>query len=88
VYEWVTRLCCTLGADPGDLVPFDKYAQAARSLDSPASVARGLLAGVPHVERVDRLVQSVAAQHGLRHASVDETVARVDDWLVRNRLKG
>jgi len=88
VYEWVTRLCCTLGADPGDLVPFDKYAQAARSLESPSSVARGLLAGVPHVERVDRLVQSVAAQHGLRHASVDETVARVDDWLVRNRLKG
>ena len=88
VYEWVTELCVGLGAECGDMVPFDKYAQAALSLESPSSVARALLAGTPHVERVDRLVQAVAARHGKRHASVDETVARVDDWLVRNRLKG
>lgn len=88
VYDWVTDLCIGLGAECGDLVPFDKYAQAALSLESPSSVARALVAGAPHVERVDRLVQAVAAQQGKRHASVDETVARVDDWLVRNRLKG
>jgi hypothetical protein len=88
VYEWVTDLCVGLGAECGDMVPFDKYAQAAQSLESPSSVARALVAGAPHVERVDRLVQAVAAQHGKRHAAVDETVERVDDWLVRNRLKG
>jgi len=88
VYEWVTGLCMALGADPGDMVPFEKYAAAARSLKSPSSVARALAAGAPHIERVDRLVQALGAQKGLRNASVDETVARVDDWLVRNRLKG
>ena len=88
VYEWVGALAVSLGADPGDLVPFEKYAAAARSLRSPSSAARALAAGAPQVERVDRLVQSVAAQKGMRNAAVDETVARVDDWLVRNRLKG
>ena len=88
VYEWVVKLCVSLGADPADLVPFDKYAAAAKSLQSPSSAARALLAGAPNIERVDRLVQAMAAQKGMRHASVNETVERVDDWLVRNRLKG
>ena len=88
VYEWVVDLCIGLGADCGDMVPFDKYAGAAKSLQSPSSAARALLAGAPNIERVDRLVQAMGAQQGKRHASVDETVARVDDWLVRNRLKG
>ena len=37
VYEWVMGLCIALGADCGDLVPFEKYAQAAKSLESPSS---------------------------------------------------
>ena len=88
VYEWVWELCLHLGADPSDLVPFEKYAAAAQSLASPSSAARALQAGAPHIERVDRLVQSIAARKGLAHPAVDETVACVDDWLVRNRLKG
>jgi hypothetical protein len=88
VYDWVVDLCVSMGAERDDMVPFDKYAQAARSLQSPSSAARALSAGVPHIERVDRLVQTLAAQRGRRHASVDDTVGRVDDWLVRNRLKG
>jgi hypothetical protein len=88
VYDWVVDLCVEMGAGRDDMVPFDKYAQAARSLQSPSSAARALSAGVPNIERVDRLVQTIAAQRGRRHDSVDETVGRVDDWLVRNRLKG
>jgi hypothetical protein len=88
VYEWVVDLCVALGADRADLVPFEKYAAAAQSLGSPSSAARALAAGAPFIERVDRLVQAVAAQKGLRNAEVDRTVALVDDWLVRNRRKG
>ena len=88
VYQWVMDLCVDLGADCGDLVPFEKYAEAAKSLKSPSSAARALAAGAPRIERVDRMVQAIGAQRGRRNASVDETVARVDDWLVRNRLKG
>jgi len=88
VYDWVVRLCRKLGAAEEDMVPFEKYAAAAQSLKSPSSAARALTAGAPHIERVDRLVQAIAQQHGMRHASVTETVERVDDWLVRNRLKG
>jgi hypothetical protein len=88
IYQWVIDLCVALGADCGDMVPFDKYAAAAQSLQSPSSAARALAAGAPNIERVDRLVQAIGAQQGVSHASVDETVARVDAWLVRNRLKG
>jgi len=59
-----------------------------QSLKSPSSAARALVAGAPNIERVDRLVQSIGAQHGMHNASVDETVKRVDAWLVRNRRKG
>src|SRR5688572_2221059 len=31
VYQWVVDLCCEMGAHPDDMVPFEKYAQAARS---------------------------------------------------------
>jgi hypothetical protein len=87
IYDWVFALCTSLGADPKDLVPFEKYAAAAQSLESPSSAARALAAGAPNIERVDRLVQSIAAQKGLRSAAVDEIVALVDRWLEKNRKK-
>ena len=43
MYQWVVKLCTDLGADPGDLVPFEKYANAALSLQSPSSAARACM---------------------------------------------
>jgi hypothetical protein len=88
VYNWVVELCVSLGASHDDMVPFEKYANAAQSLGSPSSAARALGAGAQNIERVDRLVQSVGAQHAKRSPAVDEIVALVDSWLVRNRRKG
>jgi hypothetical protein len=85
VYDWVRDLCIGLGAAPEDLVPFEKYAAAAEGLSRPSSAARALLAGAPNIERVDRLVQGIAAHLGLRHPIVDETVALLDGWLAGNR---
>jgi hypothetical protein len=85
IYDWVRELCMRLGAVPGDLVPFEKYAAAANGLVRPSSAARALFAGAPHIERVDRLVQSVAAQQGMHNAALDETVALVDARLQENR---
>jgi hypothetical protein len=87
VYNWVMRLCLTLGAAAADLVPFDKYAEAATLLVTPSSAARALAAGAPYIERVDRLVQTVAAQHGQRSEALEQIVALVDQWLERNRQK-
>jgi len=87
VYNWVVKLCVSLGAAEKDLVPFDKYATAALSLQSPSSAARALAAGAPNIERVDRLVKIVAAQKGMQSAAVDQIVALVDGWLDRNRKK-
>jgi hypothetical protein len=70
------------------MVPFEKYANAAQSLGSPSSAARALANGAPNIERVDRLVQAVAAQKGMRSPDIDEIVSLVDGWLVRNRRKG
>ena len=84
-YEWVVSLCVALGAERSDLVPFEKYANAARSLRNPSSAARALANGAPYIERVDRLVQKIAAQHGMQSDVVDETVELVDGWLAKNR---
>jgi hypothetical protein len=85
VYQWVVKLCVTLGAQEKDLVPFEKYAAAAQGLASPSSAARALYGGAPYIERVDRLVQAIAAQKGMRSAVLDEVVALVDARLERNR---
>lgn len=87
VYNWVVKVCVSLGANEGDLVPFEKYANAALSLGSPSSAARALANGAPNIERVDRLVQTIAAQKGMRLDIVDQTVVLVDGWLERNRKK-
>ena len=87
VYQWVSELCISLGAAPADMVPFEKYARAAESLISPSSAARALAAGAPNIERVDRLVQSIAANKGLSLAAVDRTVALVDSWIEKNQEK-
>jgi hypothetical protein len=87
IYNWVGKLCMALGAAEQDLVPFEKYAQAALSLTTPSSAARALAAGAPHIERVDRLVQTIATQQGIRSDVVDQTVALVDGWLHANRTK-
>ena len=87
MYNWVVKLCVSLGANEKDLVPFEKYAAAALSLGSPSSAARALDAGAPNIERVDRLVQTIAKGKGMRSATLDETVALVDAKLESNRKK-
>jgi hypothetical protein len=87
VYAWVVKLCVSLGAVEKDLVPFEKYAAAANGLTGPSSAARALYAGAPNIERVDRLVKSIAAQKGMRSTAVDEIVALVDAKLEQNRKK-
>jgi hypothetical protein len=86
-YQWVVNLCLMLGAQESDLVPFEKYAAAAQSLGSPSSAARALYSGAPYIERVDRLVQAIAAQKGLKLPILDEIVGLVDARLEANRKK-
>jgi hypothetical protein len=85
VYDWVLDVCRALGASDDDLVPFEKYASAAERLESPSSVARAVFGGAPAVERVDCLVQTIAAQHDMHCDVVDDVVAIVDEKLAENR---
>jgi len=87
VYNFVFDLCVKLGANPADLVPFEKYAAAAQSLVRPASAARALQNGMPNIERADKLVQLIAKQKGLSHPVIDAGVALVDQRLEANRKK-
>jgi len=85
IYDWVSEVCRKIGARRADQVPFDKYARAAERLGKPSSAARALAAGATNIERVDMLVQTIAAQQGMQSPVVDEIVALVDAWLERNR---
>ena len=85
VYNFVNDLVVKLGAAPGDLVPFEKYAAAAQSLTRPASAARALNNGAPFIERADKLVQLIARQKGLSHPAIDANVVLVDARIEANR---
>ena len=85
VYEWVNALCVEIGANPADLVPFDKYAAAAEGLAKPSSAARALAAGAQNIERVDKLVAGIARQKGRSNPSVTASVEHVEAWLAKNR---
>jgi hypothetical protein len=85
VYDWVSKLCSTLGASDADMVPFEKYAQAAEGLTKPSSAARSLFSGAANIERVDCLVRRIASQQGLQLDTLDEIVTLVDERLKDNR---
>lgn len=85
IYNLIAELCVSLGGDRNDLVPFEKYGNAALSLQKPSSAARALLAGAAYIERVDRLIQTLASVQGMRSAHIDQTVTFVDSWLGKNR---
>lgn len=85
VYDRVSSLCASLGAEDADMVPFEKYARAAEGLTKPSSAARALFGGARHIERVDCLVRRIARQQGLQDDTLDAMVARIDERLERNR---
>jgi hypothetical protein len=85
VYDWVSALCRRMGAAPGDQVPFEKYAAAASGLAKPSSAARALANGAPNIERVDLVVQRIAAERGMHLDTVDTVVAAVNRRLAENR---
>jgi len=87
IYNFVVDLCIRLGASRDELVPFEKYADAAQSLSRPASAARALNNGAMNIERADKLVQLVAKQHGIGHPVLDRIVSFVDRRLEANRNK-
>jgi hypothetical protein len=85
LYEWVASLCRTLGAAASDLVSFERYTRAAELLVRPSAAARALYSGARNIERVDRLVQAIAVQHGMRSGALDDIVALIDGQLEENR---
>ncbi|MEM7745436.1 MAG: 2-dehydropantoate 2-reductase N-terminal domain-containing protein [Pseudomonadota bacterium] len=86
IYEHVDAIARRLGADPADQVPFEKYAKAAENLAKPSSAARAIEGGAPVIERVDKLVQAIAASLGMSHPEIDATVATVDARLQGNNV--
>jgi len=84
VYEWTTDLCVKLGASRSDLVPFDKYANAAKGLSQPSSAAKALARGVASIERVDKLVMKLAAQLDMSHPEIDAIVDNVEWYVAKN----
>jgi hypothetical protein len=86
MYAWVDSLAQKLGASPDDMVPFEKYANAALSLMKPSSAARAIDGGVGQIERVDRLVQTIGQNLGMVNDTVDTIVNTVDTRLEENRV--
>lgn len=88
IYEHVDAVARHLGADPGDQVPFEKYAKAAESLLKPSSAARAVASGTPFIERVDLLVKLISHQLDMPDAEIDRTVQTVDRKLDERIITG
>lgn len=86
IYDWVKKLCIGLGAKEEDMVPFDKYANAAKGLAKPSSAARALAAGAQSIERVDCIVKRLADLNGAHSETVDDIVELVEYHLEKNRV--
>ncbi len=87
IYDFVNGVVERVGADPADMVPFEKYAAAASNLLKPSSAARAVYSGAVDIERVDKLIERIAAAIGLSHPAITETVATVDEKLATNAAK-
>ena len=88
IYGWVDELARELGANPADQVPFEKYANAAKSLLKPSSAARAIDSGAQKIERVDLLVQKIAKSLGKQNTILDNIVETVNERLRVNRESG
>lgn len=84
LYDLVHDLARSLGAREADLVPFAAYAQAARGLTRPSSLARALDNGAVKVERIDLLVLRLLTAQGFDPAPLQPIVERIDMLLARN----
>ena len=84
IYASIDNIARALGASDQDLVPFEKYANAARGLLKPSSAARAIVAGA-QIERVDRLMQILSRTLGMPNTDIDLTVTRVDAALERHK---
>lgn len=84
VYKYVEDLVQRIGGNPADAVPFEKYANAAKSLMKPSSAARAIDAGAVNIERVDKLVQLVGKKFNMQNDIVDQVVGTVDKRLQHN----
>ncbi|WP_415070485.1 ketopantoate reductase family protein [Hyphomicrobium sp.] len=78
VFDFVQSICLRIGAHAADLVPFEKYLAASRSLTRASSSARALDAGAIAIERADKLVQLLGGSLGVNHPVVDNVVAVID----------
>ncbi len=88
IYQHVDGIARHLGAEPGDQVPFEKYAKAAESLLKPSSAARAVASGAPFIERVDLLVKLISHRLGMPNPEIDRTVEIVDQKLNDRILPG
>ena len=75
-----------MGADPEDLVPFEKYAKATSGLSQPSSAAKALDRGAIAIERVDKLVKLLADQQGMTNTAINQIVDNVE-WYLDNNSK-
>ena len=86
VYDWVANLCLLLGADAKDLVPFEKYAAAARAWAALVRGARAVRRRAAHRARRPPGA-AIARQKGMQLPILDEVVNLVDARLEVNRKK-
>lgn len=85
IYDEVVSLIRALGTPESEVVPFNAYVNAARSLTRPSSVARALAAGAIQVERVDRLVANLLQIARAPSSAVEAIVDEIDAQLASNR---
>ena len=82
IYNQVVYILKRLGAGRETIIPFRAYLNASKKLDAPSSVCRAINSGKAKVERVDRLVQSLANSINFKSLEIDLIVKRIDQIII------
>lgn len=66
------------------LVPFELYAEAAKGLTKPSSVARAIEAGATNVERSDAVLATMAEHVGAPSVQISQIVCCINESIAKN----
>lgn len=81
IYDETCAVLVARGVPPGILVPFARYAEAARALTLPSAVARALAGGATAIERADLLLPALARGRIRLSDEITGVIARIDAQL-------
>lgn len=88
IYNQIACDMRLLGAPRNTIIPFNFYANVAKKLDAPSSVARAIIGGSRNIERVDLLLLKIFSLKGIQNLQLEKISRNIDENIANFSAKG